>query len=217
MRRLAAIVLVMLAGAARADAGLVEGTVTVTRPEGVDASPVLVYVVGFEEKAPKRTVTIKQKKKRFSPQIVAITAGQTISFPNGDPFLHNVFSPSSTRPFDLGSFPEGETRERTFPETGLIDVYCNIHSEMSATIVVLPNRRFAFTDAAGHFAIKGVPAGTWTVYAYSRRAREPVSVQVTVTEDGTVTTELSLEEIARDFKHRNKYGEDYRDEDATYE
>jgi plastocyanin len=217
MRRLAAIVLVMLAGAARADAGTVEGTVAVTRPEGIDASPVLVYLVGFEEKAPKQAVTIAQKKKRFSPQIVAITAGQTVSFPNGDPFLHNVFSPSSTRPFDLGSFPEGEARKRTFPETGILDVYCNIHSEMSATIVVLPNRRFAFTDADGHFTIKGVPAGTWTVYAYSRRAREPVSAQVTVTENGAATADLSVEEIARDFKHRNKYGEAYRDEQSTYQ
>jgi plastocyanin len=217
MRRIAAIVLVMLAGAARADAGAVEGTVTVTRPEGVDASPVLVYVVGFEEKAPKTTVEITQKKKRFSRQLLAITAGQTVSFPNGDPFLHNVFSPSTTRPFDLGSFPEGETRKRTFPDTGVIDVYCNIHSEMSMTIVVLPNRRFAFIDADGHFSIKGVPAGTWTVYAFSRRGREPASAQFTVTDDDTATVDLSLDEVARDFKHKNKYGEDYHDEEATYE
>jgi plastocyanin len=214
MRTLAAIVLLLVATPAWA--GRVEGTVTVTRPDGVDASPVLVYIVGFDEKPPKKTVTITQKKKRFLPSLVAITAGQSITFPNGDPFLHNVFSPSSTRPFDLGSFPEGETRDRKFPDTGVIDVYCNIHSEMSATIVVLPNRRFTFADADGTFAITGVPAGTWTIYAYSRRAREPVSAEITVADDGTTTADLALEEIARDFKHANKYGEEYRDPDTTY-
>ena len=215
MRRLIATVLVLVAGAARAEAGSVDGTVTVTRPAGVEASSVLVYLVGFDEKPPKKRLTIKQKKKRFWPSLVAITAGQAVDFPNGDAFLHNVFSPGSTRSFDLGSFPEGESRTRTFPDTGVVDVYCNIHPEMAATLVVLPNRRFTFADADGRFAIQGVPAGTWTLYAYSRRARSPVSATVTVTA-GTVSVDLALEEVARDFKHANKYGEAYRDEGATY-
>jgi plastocyanin len=216
MRALIVIGVILGLAAARADAGTVEGTVTVTRPEGVDASPVLVYLVGFDEKAPKKTVEILQKGKKFLPDLVAITAGQTVSFPNGDPFLHNVFSPSSARPFDLGSFPEGKKRSRTFPDTGVIDVFCNIHPEMSATIVVLPNRRFAFADDDGHFSIDGVPEGSWTIYAYSRHARKPVKADVTVTADGTATVDLALEEVARDFQHKNKYGEDYKDEGATY-
>ena len=66
-----------------------------------------------------------------------------MSFPNGDPFLHNVFSPTSERTFDLGSYKQGDTRTRTFPKRGVVDIYCNIHPEMSATLIVLPNTRYA--------------------------------------------------------------------------
>jgi plastocyanin len=191
--------------------GRVEGTVTVSRPEGVDPSPVLIYVVGYTEKAPKTTPRILQKGKKFLPDLVAITAGQSVAFPNGDPFLHNVFSSTSSRPFDLGSYREGQSRSRAFPDPGVVDVFCNIHSEMSATIVVLPNRRFTFAAADGSFVIDGVRAGTWKVFAYSRRARRPVSATVEVSDDGTATVDLALEEFARDFAHPNKYGEPYRD------
>jgi plastocyanin len=196
--------------AAHAD-GRVEGTINVTRPEQVDPSPVLVYLVGFSETAPAGTAEIVQKGKHFKPELIAITAGQTVSFPNGDPFLHNVFSPTPARRFDLGSYRKGKSKSRKFPKAGVVDVFCNIHPEMSATIVVLPNRRFTFARKDGTFTLDGVPAGTWTLFAYSRRAQKPVSAEVTVTDDATATVDLALEESVRDFAHTNKYGEKYRD------
>jgi plastocyanin len=198
--------------AAHADDGRIEGTVTVTRPEGVDPGPVLVYVVGFTEKAPSKTVTVLQKNREFQPDLVAITAGQSVAFPNGDPFLHNVFSPTRARSFDLGSYRKGKTKSRKFPKAGVVDVFCNIHPQMSATIVVLPNRRFTFVADDGSFAIDGVPEGTWKVFAYSRRAVAPVHAEVEVGGSGTTTVDLALEETVRDFTHTNKYGEAYRDD-----
>src|SRR5687767_1822052 len=128
---LAATVVSMSApGPLRAERGTVRGTVTVTRPRGLVPERVVVYLVGLEETAPARTVNIIQRGKRFLPPLVAITAGQSVGFPNSDPFLHNVFSPTPLRPFDLGSFPEGETRERPFSRPGIIEVFCNIHPEM---------------------------------------------------------------------------------------
>ena len=191
--------------------GVVRGAVTVTRPRGLSAEPVVVYLVGFKEAPPARRVDILQRGKRFLPALVAITAGQSVGFPNGDPFLHNVFSPTPLRPFDLGSFPEGESRARPFSQPGVVDVFCNIHPEMSATILVLPNRRFAVLAREGNFEIRGVPPGSWTVYAYSRRARRPARTEVTVTAGGTAAVALSLEERALQPAHRNKYGESYRE------
>src|SRR6186713_1683238 len=179
------------AGAAGRD-GIVRGAVAVTRPKGMAAERVVGYRVGVEERPPARTVRIVQRGPRFLPGLVAITAGQSVGFPNGDPFLHNVFSPTALRPFDLGSFPEGETRERPFAEPGVIDVFCNIHPEMSATILVLPNRRFAVLDREGPFEIHGVPPGTWKIFAYSRRARRPASGSVVVSAGGTAEVNLSL-------------------------
>jgi len=200
---------------AGADGGSVRGTVEVSRAKDVPAGPVLVYVVGFTEKAPAQPTVINQVGKRFTPDLVAVAAGGTVAFPNGDPFLHNVFSQTSERAFDLGSYRQGETRSRTFPKPGVIDVYCNLHPEMSATIVVLPNTRFATADASGAFEIKDVPPGTWTVFAFSRHAAQPSKVGVTVVRGAAAEVKLHLDEVQRDFTHRNKYGESYRPT-ATY-
>ena len=190
--------------------GVVRGVVEVTRGKDVPAGAVLVYVVGFTEAAPSAPVVVKQVNKKFIPDLIVATAGGTVSFPNGDPFLHNVFSPTSERVFDVGSYKQGETRTRKFPKPGVIDIFCNIHPEMSATLVVLPNTKLAIVDASGQFEIKGLPAGTWTVFAYSRRAERPASAKVVITDGAATEIKLQLDEVPRDFKHRNKYGEAYR-------
>lgn len=203
------LVLLATATAHAGGAGTITGTVTVTRPAGVEPGPILVYVVGFAEPATEPDVEIRQVGKRFVPDLVGLTMGQSVTFPNGDPFLHNVFSPTDTRRFDLGSYEKGQTRARTFPDAGVIDVYCNIHPEMSATVVVLPNRRHVIAKPDGTFTIEGIPPGTWSVFAYSRRAAHPVSIKVEV---GTTTAPISLalDEVQREFKHENKFGEKYR-------
>ncbi len=208
---LAAAAIALPSAASGDQTGVVRGSVAVSRPKGLAAERIVVYLVGFNEPAPARTVRIAQRGKRFIPGLVAITAGQSVGFPNGDPFLHNVFSPTPLRPFDLGSFPEGETRERPFDRPGVVDVFCNIHPEMSATILVLPNRRFAVLEREGRFEIHGVPAGSWAIYAYSRRARRPAEAKVEVTAGGTAEVALSLEERAVGTDHKNKYGETYRE------
>jgi plastocyanin len=205
---LATFAILCAASSARAD-GVVRGIVEVKRADKVLPGAVLVYVVGFTEPAAKTPVSVKQVGKKFIPDLIATSAGGIVSFPNGDPFLHNVFSPTTERTFDLGSYKQGDTRTRTFPNPGVIDIFCNIHPEMSATLVVLPNTRFAIADPTGRFELT-VPAGTWTLFAYSRRADRPRSVKITVSEGGTVETKLSLDEIPKEFKHRNKYGETYR-------
>jgi plastocyanin len=199
----------LLASTAAADSS-VRGTVVVNRPADVAAGSVLVYLVGFDEPAPSKPVEVRQVGKKFVPDLIAVTVGGSVTFPNGDPFLHNVFSPTSERTFDLGSYKQADTRARTFPRRGVLDVYCNIHPEMSATLVVLPNTRHAFADPSGRFEIEHVPPGTWTLFAFSRRAVQPVSQGITVEPDRAVDVSLRLDEVKKDFTHPNKYGEKYR-------
>ena len=217
-RVLALLLVVAASGAADAN-GRVVGKVTVTETDGKPASSadVIVYVTGYDEPADPKApqVKIAQKDRKFVPDLVAITVGDSVVFPNGDSFLHNVFSQSETRPFDLGSFRKGDAKSKDFPKSGVVDVYCNIHPEMAATILVLPNRRHVRAAADGSFAIEGVKPGTWNVFAYTRRAQRPVSAKVTVVDGQDATVNLALVRGAEP-EHLNKYGEKYHDAGGTY-
>lgn len=210
--------LVFVLGVADAHAGRVTGTVKVSELDGQPAADadVIVYVVGFTEPPSKSAAQIVQKGRRFVPDLVAVTVGERVAFPNADPILHNVFSQSPPRKFDLGSFKKGETKDRKFTAPGVVDVYCNIHPEMAATILVLPNRKHTRAGRDGKFVIDGVPPGTWTVFAYARRATKPASARVTVSASGEATVELALVR-GGEPEHLNKYGEKYRpDAQTTY-
>ena len=210
-------VLAALAGVAAADGGRVVGKISVTEADGKPAvgAEVVVYVVGYTEPASKTITTMMQKDRRFQPELVAIAKDETVTFPNKDVFFHNVFSQSTTRPFDLGSFKRDDSKEKQFSSLGVVDVYCNIHPEMAATILVVPNQRHARVGADGRFTIEGVKPGTWTVFAYTRRATRPASAKVTVTEAADATVDLALARGAEPA-HPNKYGEKYHDPSKPY-
>jgi plastocyanin len=200
--------------------GRVVGTVKVSESDGQPVNPatpadVIVYVVGFTEPASDKLTTIAQKGRKFVPDLIAVTVGERVEFPNLDPFLHNVFSQSLPRKFDLGSFTQGETKQKDFPVPGVVDVYCNIHPEMAATILVLPNRRHTQAAADGKFVLDGVPPGDWVVFAYTRRAIKPASVPVTVKPGAAAAVDLAIVRGAEPA-HLNKYGEKYHDTGQTY-
>lgn len=213
----ALLALVLLAGTAAGEpAGRVVGSVKVSEADGKPATAdVIVYVVGFNEPPGKDTTTIAQRGRKFVPDLVGITVGELVEFPNFDPFLHNVFSQSQPRKFDLGSFKRGETKEKNFPAPGVVDVYCNIHPEMAATILVLPNRRHVQARPDGTYVIDGVPPGDWQVFAYTRRASKPVSARVTVQAGADVTVDFSIVR-GPEPAHLNKYGEKYHDAGQVY-
>jgi plastocyanin len=213
-----ALLLALLVPVSEAAAGRVVGKVTVSDADGKPAvTDVIVYVVGFNETPAtnKPAASVAQKGRKFVPDLVAVTVGQSVSFPNADAFLHNVFSQSSTRKFDLGSFKKGESKEKSFETLGVVDVYCNIHPEMAATILVLPNTRHTRAKPDGSFAIDGVPPGTWTVFAYTRRAAKPASAKVTVAAEGDAAVTLSITRGAEP-PHVNKFGEKYKNPTTTY-
>ena len=141
-------------------------------PLGFERSHVAVYIEsGPGVPASARTkATIEQRDRRFAPDLVVVPAGSTVSFPNFDPIFHNVFSLSKPKSFDLGNYPKGQTREVTFGTAGVVAVYCHLHSNMSATILVSPTQWVARADSEGAFTLKGVPSGSYTVVAWHKAA-----------------------------------------------
>jgi len=143
-----------------------------TDPLAFERSHVAVYLEGGPKSPatefPK--VSIEQRDRRFVPDLVVIPAGATIAFPNFDPIFHNVFSLSKAKSFDLGNYREGQSRLVTFPTPGLVAVYCHLHSNMAASIVVSPSRWAERVDRDGIFSLKDIPAGTYTVVAWHKTA-----------------------------------------------
>ena len=122
---------------------------------------------------------IRQVNETFVPRAVAVTVGSEVSFPNADPFYHNVFSLSRARTFDLGRYPTGQTRTVRFDKPGLVKVFCQIHSHMSASVMVFEHPWFSVPNEDGRFSLADVPAGPHKLVAWHERLGETtVDVQV---------------------------------------
>lgn len=141
-------------------------------PLAFERSHVAVYLEGGPKFSLAESVkaSIEQKDRRFVPDLVVIPAGSVITFPNFDPIFHNVFSLSKAKSFDLGNYPEGQSRQVIFRAPGVVAVYCRLHSNMAASIVVAPSRWAVRVDKDGIFTLKDVPAGTYTVTAWHKTA-----------------------------------------------
>lgn len=143
-------------------------------PLAYERSRVVVYLEGPAASAAggadKTTVEVQQLDRRFVPDLVVIPAGATVSFPNMDPIFHNIYSLSKVKSFDLGAYDKGQTRKVTFTKPGIVDVYCHLHPNMAATVIVTPNRWYARPDKDGHYEIPDVPPGQYTVVAWHRSA-----------------------------------------------
>ena len=134
----------------------------------------LRHVVVYVKDAPKTPLTpvnaeIRQKDENFVPRVVAVPVGSEVTFPNDDPIYHNVFSLSRTKTFDLGRFPRGKSRGVRFDKPGLVKVFCQIHSHMSATVMVFDHPWFAIPDEGGRFDLSGVPPGMHQITAWHER------------------------------------------------
>lgn len=116
--------------------------------------------------------SIAQKDEQFVPHVVAVTAGSTVAFPNQDAFFHNVFSLSRGASFNLGRYPSGSSRSKVLTRPGIVKVFCDIHSQMSAVIRVFDHQWFTVPVDDGTFAIDGVPPGDHTLIAWHERIGE---------------------------------------------
>jgi len=147
-----------------------------------ETTNVVVYLkdVAFRGALPTRKVEIRQEHETFVPHVAALTRGSSLEFPNDDPIYHNVFSLSSGSSFNLGRYPRGESRARTFAKAGIVKVYCQIHSHMSATIMVFDHPYFTIPEASGTFELTGIPPGDYTLVGWHERVGErtqPVRVE----------------------------------------
>jgi len=198
----------------------VVGTVSLRDADGVareDRSAVLVFLEPTRAAASyawqRDAARLSQKSRQFLPRVLPVVVGTSVEFPNDDTIFHNVFSLSKTKPFDLGTYEPGHTASVSMDRTGLVKVYCNIHPDMNASIVVLANPWFALTDRNGGFVICNAPAGEYSLRAWNDLGAEASqSVSLGSGSDGPVQVEtLELRESLRVVRHNDKFGKPYRE------
>src|ERR1700675_284316 len=173
---------------AAAQAAAVTAEVSVLRPGSgghqrgaanrADESQVVVWLTPLDTPVPAdpatpaaaKTPELVQRNKSFEPHIIVVRVGSLIQFPNKDPFFHNIFSMYDGKRFDLGLYEAGTTRSVRFDRPGVSFLFCNIHAEMSAVVVVVDTPYFAMSDRAGHVNIPNVPNGRYQTHVWYERS-----------------------------------------------
>ena len=155
--------------------------------------------------------SIVMENKTFTPRLEVVPLGGEIQFPNRDDIMHNAFSLSRGNRFDLGLYKSGASKSQRFDSPGLVRLYCNIHPQMSAFVIVVESPYFSRVAANGTYRIEGIPPGVYTVKVWHEKGE--TEKRVMVGEQGAEDVDFEID--ARRFKpkpHLNKFGRPYRRE-----
>ena len=183
-----------------------------------DYSGVVVWLERLDKTASKpmpEHVKMIQKEKTFLPHVLAIPTGSTVDFPNLDPIFHNAFSNYDGQVFDVGLYPPGTSRSVRFSRPGVVRIFCNIHSAMSAIIAVLDSNSFDITKSDGRFEIRDVAPGEYRLHLFHERASpstmNSISMPVSVFDSPVNLAPIAISENGfLAVPHKDKYGREYK-------
>lgn len=225
MKRWVLLAILAWASVLCAQDGVLHGRILVKRQtrKAATSADVIVWLTPLGTRPPVQAgpiARLEQKNKQFVPHVLAITSGTTVEFPNHDPFFHDVFSIYHGRPFDLGLYESGAARQVAFTRTGVSYIFCNIHPEMSAVIVVLQTPYFARSGADGQFQIANLPPGKYQMELWhelvSSSDLSAASREVEIAAGDNSTPTITLHSTETVSPHVNKYGESYSTDKTPY-
>lgn len=170
--------------------GTVTGSVDAAVPKF--KKDAVVYLKGVKSAPAPQKAVMDQKNLVFLPHVLAVSPGSTVEFINSDKVNHNIFSADACKKFNLGTYNPGMSKSVMFDKPCVVNLLCNVHSEMSAYVVVTENPYFSVTGADGKFTIKNVPAGTYEITAWSEKLKPQGKTMVTVAEGQVASVALKL-------------------------
>ncbi|HEX4509125.1 MAG TPA: methylamine utilization protein [Burkholderiaceae bacterium] len=115
---------------------------------------------------PMSVQQVPQRNKQFDPQVLVITVGTPVVFPNFDTVRHHVYSFSPIKSFELKLYAGTPHEPIVFDKPGIATLGCNIHDQMIAWIIVADTPFHAQTGADGTVKFTDVPAGSYRVRAW---------------------------------------------------
>jgi plastocyanin len=200
----------------------VAGKVTLVRADsgaiGQDASEVVVWLVpvgGARLVLPEHSGTYRmlQRNKKFEPNLLVVPLDSVVSFPNLDPWFHNVFSLYRGKRFDLGLYEAGKDKQVRFDHLGASYIFCNIHPEMTAVVLTIDSDYSAISEKNGDFAITNVSPGGYQLHVWYANAnsKDLVALErpMVVEEGANHLPPIVIPVIGAATGHKNKYGKDY--------
>jgi hypothetical protein len=171
---------------------------------------------------PNGRYTLLQKNRMFTPHLLIVPIGSEVHFPNADPFFHNVFSLFNGKRFDLGLYEARSDKEVLFSREGVSYIFCNIHPEMSAVILVLSTPFYSIAKPDGTLSIHDVPTGDYEMHVWIEGLAQPAldrltrRVQISA-RGGDLGVVDASETPLKPAGHLNKFGQPYdRDSKPTY-
>lgn len=174
--------------------GSITGTVTIKGKVEPGVINTVIWVEGIShDLIPKerwkvnQSARMAQKDVAFVPHVLPVVVGTSVAFPNDDPIFHNVFSTSGVHKFDLGLYPQGTSRSTIFDKPGIVEISCNVHSQMSGYVVVLEEPYFTVPNARGVYELTNLPLGSYTIKLWHPDLGS-VSQPYTLQRDGQVLT-----------------------------
>jgi plastocyanin len=158
--------------------------------------------------------TLVQKHRMFTPHLLVVPVGSVVSFPNADPFFHNVFSLFNGKRFDLGLYEAGKSKDVVFSREGVSYIFCNIHPEMSAVVLSLASRHYAIADRDDNFRMVDIPPGEYEVHAWieglTQLSLDRLVRRVHLSAGKSESVDLDVHEFSRESaNHLNKFGQPY--------
>jgi plastocyanin len=170
--------------------GTVTGTIDTALPKY--KKDTVVYLRGGKSPITPRKGEVDQKNLVFVPHILPVPVGSSVDFKNSDKVNHNIFSADVCKKFNLGTYNPGMSKTVVFDKACVVNLLCNVHSEMSGYVVVVDSNYYAVSDVTGKFTISNVPAGTYEVATWSEKLKPAARTMVTVTDGGTATIALKM-------------------------
>ena len=148
---------------------------------------------------------MEQRRKTFSPHLLAIPPGSTVAFPNFDQVYHNVFSLSPTQPFDIGLYKDGQSRDMTFDKPGMVRLGCNVHAKMAAFIFVIDAPNYVPVEGPMDFNFRSLAPGKYKARVWSEHSKEPSEQEISI-HDGVNTINFDVRGDAEKGPSQDKFG-----------
>lgn len=196
-------------------AATVSGTVGFVQRRGQKVAPAesLVWLEPESAASAKKPETVQMltRGKTLIPHVLAVPVGSTVLFPNDDPITHNLFSVTAPNSFDLGLYRRGAGKAQRFDHPGIVNVYCNVHPNMSGVVHVMKTPWYAFAGSTGEFSLEDVPPGRYRLVAWHEAAGTTSSaIEVS---GGSVSGSTRLMLDSRNVRippHNDKHGRPYK-------